>query len=62
MRGYVSLGEIFGAMYGPDNRAIPMASFFFVSILGTVAVRLIGSKVTESVVSFMRNDLLGPTK
>ncbi|KAJ9481074.1 hypothetical protein VN97_g12431 [Penicillium thymicola] len=35
--GTIFLGDTFSDMYAPDDRTIPMASFSYAAILGTVA-------------------------
>ncbi|KAI1835803.1 hypothetical protein DTO006G1_2007 [Penicillium roqueforti] len=47
--GTILVGGTFGDMYHPEDRAIPMASFSYVAILGTVAAPIYAGFIDETI-------------
>ncbi|KAI9367994.1 major facilitator superfamily domain-containing protein [Aspergillus egyptiacus] len=47
--GTILVGGTFSDMYTPDNRAVPMASFSYVAILGTVAAPIYAGFIDQSI-------------
>ncbi|KAJ5982712.1 hypothetical protein N7451_012812 [Penicillium sp. IBT 35674x] len=47
--GTILVGGTFSDMYKPDDRAIPMASFSYVAILGTVAAPIYAGFINETI-------------
>jgi MFS family permease len=47
--GTILVGGTFSDMYTPDNRAVPMASFSYVAILGTVAAPIYAGFIDETI-------------
>ncbi|KAL2850190.1 major facilitator superfamily domain-containing protein [Aspergillus pseudoustus] len=47
--GTILVGGTFSDMYTPDNRAVPMASFSYVAILGTVGAPIYAGFIDETI-------------
>lgn len=47
--GTILVGGTFSDMYTPDNRAVPMAAFTYVAILGTVAAPIYAGFIDETI-------------